>query len=313
MKSEITTIALLSTLLLACESLPSTEDLAEMNLEERWSYLEEGQAVEDVHYLLGTPIQTIERGNIRLDQYDCALCLTKIDKNRGLLAWNPPVKGFEGEADLLTIGGGLNQLPAQLIDGVTSIVGEVASELSEVPEASQRAIEETLDGLFEGLERLQGDEGQELRTQLSRSSEELARLLGQFLEEHADEIGDGVEQLIQLQQQLLEEGIEEHGETLKQYLEELSRAIKEAERKKEAEEFVPIFEPKEKTAPNSDRAKQWAALQKGMTQKEVVALLGRPTEQNSWAGQITYTFECHNCTVTFNERGRVWAWNSPGF
>lgn len=59
------------------------------------------------------------------------------------------------------------------------------------------------------------------------------------------------------------------------------------------------------------RSEKWACLKQGMKEQDVLRILGKPTKKKQWSGQTTYTFECFLCTVTFNERAKLWAWNSP--
>ncbi len=302
-------VVLLFLLLFSCDSLPSEEALSEMSLEERWGYLEEGQTAEEVHHLLGAPVHTVQRGNIRLDQYDCALCLTKVGKNSGLMAWNPPVKGFEEEADLLHIGEAPSDLPTSILKGLSSSIFSTAPNAS-APNLSEN-LEATWEELFEGIERFRGEEGRALREQLRRHAEGSALELQRFLEKN---VGENLEGFLRLQEEMLRQGWEEHGDEAVQFLEQLTKELKDLDSKSRDSSSTKgqrAPEPTETAA--LTRADQWAAIKRGMEVQQVIDLLGEPTAKRRWSGNLEYTYECFTCVVTFNEQGQVWAWNSPEF
>lgn len=287
-------VAALMMSLLSCNHWPTQEELANMNLEERWGYLQEGQSLEEVHHLVGEPIRTLQQGNIQLDQYDCALCLTKVSKHNGLLAWNAPVQGFEEEAQLIYIG----EQSTNVLDNLVSMLPS-----GEEVESAGEEMKEALEGLFQEMEKqLSGEKGKEWRESLERNTKEGLQELERFLRE---DVGDNTEGLLQLQKELLEKNWEEHGEEIIQLLEELQQKLQELEAEKEGPSSTTEIE-----VPTS-RAAQWAAIKIGMTEEEVVAILGVPTSKSYWGGSIIYKYECHLCKVTFNEEGKVWTWSSP--
>lgn len=280
----------------ACNQLPSQEEMASMSLEERWGYLEEGQSSEEVQHILGEPIRTVQQGNIQLNQYDCALCLTKVDKHSGLLAWNAPVKGFEEEAQLIYIG----EESSSVFEDLTSMLPS-----DEEVEAAGADMKDALEGLFQEMEKqLSGEEGKAWREELERNAKEGLQELERFLRE---DIGDNTEGFLQLQKELLEENWEEHKDEVIQLLEELNQKLQELEENKE-QEYPPSTTEREVPI---GRAAQWAAVKKGMTEAEVIAILGVPNSKRHWAGNVIYKYECHLCRVTFNEQGKVWTWSSP--
>lgn len=220
-------VMLLVTFASSCGSVPTQEELGAMSLEERWSYLEEGQTSEEVHHLLGEPVRTIQNGNIRLDQYACALCLTKVDATKGLLAWNPPVEGFEEEAQLFYIGEEPSDLGTSILKGITSSIFSNNGNTAINPTTSSQEIKDVLDGVFQEIEALGGVKGQELKEALQKNGAEGLAELRQFLDEH---IGENGEQLVALQQQLLQQGWDEHGEEAIQALEKLTQELRAMKR-----------------------------------------------------------------------------------
>jgi outer membrane protein assembly factor BamE (lipoprotein component of BamABCDE complex) len=275
----------------ACQGLPTAEELNNMTQEERWAYLEEGQSLEEVHHLLGEPIRTLQKRNITLDQYDCALCLTKVDKNSGLLAWNPPVKGFEEEAELLYMGEPPTNWSRKLLKSLPSL----PKHTFELP--SKQEIEEALNDVRREIEALKGEKGEKLLRILRKQSEEGLQELQRFLEE---DIGENAEEW----RRVLEQNWEEHGPEIIEQLEQLTQELKNL---KEEENYKIVEEEERPTT----RAEQWIAIREGMTMDEVVAVLGEPNSVKQWSGNTRFTYECFNCTVTFDRLGRVWAWNSP--
>ncbi|MGH1334532.1 MAG: hypothetical protein ACRBFS_00275 [Aureispira sp.] len=289
----------------SCGNLPSQEELATMSLEERWAYLEEGQPLEEVHHLLGEPVRTIQKGNISLDQYDCALCLTKVDKHNGLLAWNLPVKGFEEEAQLFYIG----EAPSDLTRTIMKSLSSSISSGKESIKPYKENMEEVLDDLFQEIESLQGEKGQQLKETLQKNTVEGLEELRRFLKE---DVGEHTEEWLALQKELMEKGWEEHGDEAIEFLDELTEEIKnlKVEDVKINNKNEPTAKEKEQGRPET-RAAQWAAIKEGMTEEEVVGILGEPKSKKHWSGNIDYKYECFHCKVVFNERGKVWAWHSP--
>lgn len=217
-------VAVLMVSLLSCNHWPTQEELASMSLEERWGYLQEGQSLEEVHHLLGQPIRTIQQGNIQLDQYDCALCLTKVSKHNGLLAWNAPVQGFEEEAQLIYIG----EQPNGILENLSSMLPS-----GEEVESAGEDMKEALEGFLQEMEnQLSGEEGKEWRESLERNAKEGLQELERFLKE---DIGEQAEEFLQLQQEFLEQNWEENREEVIQLLEELNQKLQELEEKNKAE------------------------------------------------------------------------------
>ena len=282
----------------SCQKLPTAEELSNMTQNERWAYLEEGQSLEDVHHLLGQPVRTLQKRNIILDQYDCALCLTKVDKNSGLLAWNPPVKGFEEEAELLYMGEPPRNWSHELLKNLPSL----SEHTLEMP--SKREMEKILNDVRNEIEALKGEKGEKLLRILRNKSENGLQELQRFLEE---DIGEHAEEW----RKILEENWEAHGPEIISQLEQLTQELKSL-KEEEVYRMVPPENSTDAQAP-ATRVEQWIAIQEGMTMDEVVALLGEPSSVKQWSGNTRFTYECFNCTVTFDRFGRVWAWHSPEF
>ncbi|MFK7797831.1 MAG: hypothetical protein AB8E82_10290 [Aureispira sp.] len=279
----------------SCQGLPTAEALNNMTQEERWAYLEEGQTLEEVHHLLGKPIRTLQKRNIILDQYDCALCLTKVDENSGLLAWNSPVKGFEEEAELLYMGEAPRNWSRELLKNLPSL----PKHSFEMP--SKQEMEDVWKEVMNEIEELKGEKGENLLRILRKQSNDGLQELQRFLEE---DVGDNAEEWLKAQREVLEKKWEERGPELINQLEQLTQELKNLK----GEEAYEMVQQEDRPA---TRAEQWVAIRSGMNMDEVVALLGEPSSVKQWSGNTQFTYECFTCTVTFDRYGKVWAWNSP--
>ncbi|WMX13306.1 MULTISPECIES: hypothetical protein [unclassified Aureispira] len=69
--------------------------------------------------------------------------------------------------------------------------------------------------------------------------------------------------------------------------------------------------PSDEALSKMTRSEKWASLEKGMSQENVLRILGKPSSQKVWSGQTTYKFECFTCSATFSEDGELWSWFGP--
>jgi len=61
-------------------------------------------------------------------------------------------------------------------------------------------------------------------------------------------------------------------------------------------------------------SERWNLIRNGLTQQQVIKILGTPSSKQKWSDQTTFEYyKDSTCNVTFGSDGRVWSYNSPKF